>query len=115
MKAKTKYVSAEDLFAEIGYDPNSPENRASVAKLLAKQDSVVLSDLRRAAELTQTDMASKLDVSQNRISQIELAELESMQLSTLRNYISALGGDLILGAYINGEVVVIREPAPVKK
>lgn len=112
MKSKTKYVSAEELFAELGYDPNSTENRARIAELLAEQDAVVLSDLRKTAELTQTDLASKLDVSQNRISQIELAELGTIQVETLRNYLAALGGELILGAYINGEIVVIREKAP---
>lgn len=112
MKAKTKYVSAEALFAELGYDPNLPANKARVAALLAAQQAVELSDLRRAAELTQTDMAERLNVSQNRVSQIELANLEKIQIDTLRNYIEALGGALILGAFINGEVVAIHEPAP---
>lgn len=112
MKAKTKYITADELFAEMGFDPNTPENKAAVAALLAKQEAVQLSDLRRAAELTQTDMAERLNVSQNRVSQIELADLEKIQIDTLRNYIEALGGELILGAFINGEVVAIHESAP---
>ncbi|BDS50975.1 helix-turn-helix domain-containing protein [Rhodoluna lacicola] len=112
MKSKTKYISAEELFAEMGFDPEAPANKAAIAEMLAEQDAVVLSDLRKTLELTQTDVAQKLSVSQNRVSQIELADLGTIQIETLRNYLAALGGELILGAYINGEILVIREKAP---
>lgn len=114
MKPKTKYISAEELFAELGYDPNEKETKKRLEKLQAKVDAVLLSDLRKAAELTQTDMAAKLDVSQNRISQIELADLEAMQLSTIRGYVEALGGQLVFGAVIKNKIVAIRESAPTK-
>lgn len=112
MKPKTKYISAEELFAELGYDPEEKETKARLDKLRAKVDAVLLSDLRKAAELTQTDVAAKLDVSQNRVSQIELADLEAMQLSTIRSYVEALGGQLVLGAVIKNKIVAIRESAP---
>jgi DNA-binding XRE family transcriptional regulator len=114
MTPKTKYISAEALFAELGYDPNEKETKIRLEKLQAKVDAVLLSDLRKAAALTQTEMAVKLDVSQNRISQIELADLEAMQLSTIRNYVEALGGQLVFGAIIKNKIVAIRESAPKK-
>ena len=112
MAEKTKWITADDLFKKHNYDPESPANKAAVAAMLAEQDEVALSDLRKTLELTQTEVAQKLSVSQNRISQIELADLGTIQIETLRNYLDALGGELILGAYINGEILVIREKAP---
>ncbi len=109
----TKWKTVDEVF---GKNPGNPSRVAKLAaEMMAEQDAVVLSDLRRAAQLTQTDMAERLSVSQNRISQIELADLDKTQVDTLRNYIEALGGELILGAFINGEVVVIRESAPASK
>lgn len=112
MAEKTKWITADELFKKHKFDPESPANKAAVAAMLAEQDEVALADLRKTLELTQTDLAQKLSVSQNRISQIELAELGTIQIETLRNYLDALGGELILGAFINGEIVVIREKAP---
>lgn len=112
MAEKTRWITAEELFKQHNFDPEAPANKAAVAAMLAEQDEVALSDLRKTLELTQTDVAEKLAVSQNRVSQIELAELGTIQIETLRNYLDALGGELILGAYINGEILVIREKAP---
>lgn len=106
----TKWKSADEVFAK--NPANSDRVAVLTAQMIAQQEAVQLSDLRRAAELTQTDMAERLNVSQNRVSQIELADLEKIQIDTLRNYIEALGGELILGAFINGEVVAIHESAP---
>lgn len=106
----TKWQTSDEVFAN---RPGNPKRIAELkAQMKAEQDEVALSDLRKTLELTQTDVAEKLAVSQNRVSQIELAELGTIQIETLRNYLEALGGELILGAYINGEILVIREKAP---
>lgn len=112
MVEKTKWITADELFKKHKFDPEAPANKAAVAAMLVEQDEVALSDLRKTLELTQTEVAQKLSVSQNRISQIELADLGTIQIETLRNYLDALGGELILGAYIHGEILVIREKAP---
>ncbi len=112
MAEKTKWITADELFKKHKFDPEAPANKAAVAAMLAEQDEVALSDLRKTLELTQTDVAQKLSVSQNRISQIELADLEAMQLSTIRSYVEALGGQLVLGAVIKNKIVAIRESAP---
>lgn len=112
MAEKTKWITADELFKKHNFDPEAPANKAAVAAMLTEQDEIALSDLRKTFELTQTELAEKLSVSQNRISQIELADLGTIQVETLRNYLGALGGELILGAYINGEILVIREKAP---
>lgn len=53
-----------------------------------------LAALRKAARKAQTDIAAAMNVSQPQISKIE--KNSDMYLSTLRNYVKALGGDLAL-------------------
>lgn len=79
----TKKMSAKDR-AEI---------RSRSAKLLAE---LPLEKLRSARELTQTDMAELLGVNQSAVSKIE--KRSDMYLSTLRSYVSAMGGTLQIQA-----------------
>lgn len=51
-----------------------------------------LHELRRALERSQTEVASTLGVSQSAISQLENGG--DVKLSTLRNYVQGLGGEL---------------------
>ncbi|MDT3397938.1 helix-turn-helix transcriptional regulator [Streptomyces sp. B1866] len=51
-----------------------------------------LAELRRAAGLTQADVATALKVSQARISQIEHGQIDSLDM--LRAYAAALGGEV---------------------
>jgi transcriptional regulator with XRE-family HTH domain len=67
---------------------------------------MALEELRAAKQLTQTDMAEMLDVPQSSISRIE--QRADMYLSTLRNYIHAVGGALqIQAVFPDGGTVVI--------
>jgi transcriptional regulator with XRE-family HTH domain len=67
---------------------------------------MALDELRGARKLTQTDMAEMLDVPQSSISRIE--QRADMYLSTLRNYIHAVGGALqIQAVFPDGGTVVI--------
>ena len=67
---------------------------------------MALEELRSAKELTQSDMAEILDVPQSSISRIE--QRADMYLSTLRNYIHAVGGELrIQAVFPDGGTVVI--------
>lgn len=53
-----------------------------------------LRELREAASLTQVELASRLHLSQNRVSRIEHGDIERAQVDTLRRYVEALGGTL---------------------
>jgi len=67
---------------------------------------MALEELRSAKQLTQSDMAEMLDVPQSSISRIE--QRADMYLSTLRNYIHAVGGELrIQAVFPDGGTVVI--------
>jgi len=53
-----------------------------------------LREIRLAQAITQTQLAMQLQVSQNRISQLEHGEIGKSQIDTLRRYVEALGGQL---------------------
>jgi len=64
------------------------------SRMLEEVRAQRLRDLREAANLTQVDLAARLQVSQNRVSRIEHGDIERAQVDTLRRYVEALGGVL---------------------
>ncbi|MGA2326431.1 MAG: XRE family transcriptional regulator [Bryobacteraceae bacterium] len=86
-------------------DPASlADNKQRVREELQR---MALEELRSAKQLTQADMAEMLDVPQSSISRIE--RRADMYLSTLRNYIHAMGGVLqIQAVFPDGGAVVIN-------
>lgn len=85
-------------------DPASvADNKRRVRQELRR---MALDELRGARQLTQADMAEMLDVPQSSISRIE--QRADMYLSTLRNYVHAVGGELrIQAVFPDGGTVVI--------
>jgi transcriptional regulator with XRE-family HTH domain len=81
------------------------ENRQRVREELQR---MALDELRNAKQLTQADMAELLNVPQSSISRIE--QRTDMYLSTLRNYVQAMGGVLQIQAVFpeGGAVVISR-------
>ncbi len=81
------------------------ENKQRVREELQQ---MALEELRNAKQLTQVDMAEMLDVPQSSISRIE--RRADMYLSTLRNYIHAMGGVLQIQAVFphEGAIVIHR-------
>jgi DNA-binding XRE family transcriptional regulator len=74
----------------------SPEDQTDIKKMADKirAEYMTLQDVRKALDLTQNDMAQSLRVRQVNVSKIE--NRSDLKLSTLRDYVSALGGDLKL-------------------
>ena len=85
-------------------DPASrADNQRRVREELKR---MALEELRTARQLTQADLAEMLDVPQSSISRIE--RRADMYLSTLRNYVQAMGGVLqIQAVFPDGGAVVI--------
>ena len=88
-------------------DNLSPEQRVSAMPLDA---------LRDAKQLTQVQMAQLLKISQGAVSKVE--RRTDMFVSTLRNYVRAIGGDLeIRAVFPDGDVLIdqfseSRRPEP---
>lgn len=82
----------------------SPESEARIAaetQELLREDA--LYKLRRHEHVSQQELAAALGVSQANISRIE--HEDDPQLSTLRRFIEALGGELIVQARIGDETI----------
>lgn len=71
---------------------------ARAAELIAEEKT--LRDVRKAMGLTQMHMAETLKIGQNNVSRIE--QRSDLLLSTLRNFVEAMGGHLSLVAEFPG-------------
>lgn len=71
------------------------------------RDVLKLADLRSDLGLTQKNVAEKLNVSQSNVSRIE--HEEDIYLSTLTDYIEALGGHLEVAAVFPDRTVKLME------
>ncbi len=69
---------------------------------------LALGQLRKRMAVSQQEMANRLEVSQPAISKLE--QQADMQLSTLRNYVEALGGELEIVVTLPGRSPVKLEP-----
>lgn len=63
--------------------------------------------LREAAGLTQEALAKKVEITQSQLSKLE--RREDHRLSTLRRYVSALGGTLEVIAVVGGRRIRLSE------
>jgi DNA-binding XRE family transcriptional regulator len=70
------------------------ENVASIAQ--AMEDALDLAALRQHRGVTQVQLAERLHIAQGNVSQLE--HREELYLSTLREYVEALGGRLDIAA-----------------
>ncbi len=84
--------------------PGGQERQAAIRQ--AMEDAMALGDLRRARGLTQTDVARTLSVSQARVSNVE--HQSDVCLSTLREYVEAMGGRLELSAVFDDDRVDLK-------
>lgn len=72
-------------------------------RMLSEVRAYRLRQLREQLNLTQTDVAALLSVSQKRVSRIERGDIEHAQVDTLRRYAEALGGTLRVEIAIGDE------------
>ncbi|AXH00468.1 transcriptional regulator (plasmid) [Deinococcus wulumuqiensis] len=84
----------------------SPERQARIdARTEALQLEMDLAELRKTRDLTQSDVAQVLEKEQAAISKIE--GREDMFLSTLREYVRALGGELkLIASFPDAEIQI---------
>jgi predicted transcriptional regulator len=85
----------------------SPEAAARIAAMKAEMvHEMSLAELRQARELTQTQLAAALETTQPGISRIE--HQTDLYVSTLRSYVEALGGQLMVKAIFPDDEIPIR-------
>jgi predicted transcriptional regulator len=91
-------VSIEEIMKN--FSPKRKKRiRERAKKCLEEYES--LQTIRKDLGVTQTEVAEKLDIKQNNISDLE--KRTDTKLSTLRDYLNALGGELIVSAKFPGQ------------
>lgn len=76
---------------------------AHKARMLAETRGWSLRELRENLGLTQVELATQLDVSQDRVSRIERGAIHKIQLGTLRRYVEALGWELLVEVQVGDQ------------
>lgn len=87
-------MTLEDFVAE------HPVDRARVEShkehMLAQVRAHRLRELREQAGLTQGQLAERIGVGQRQVSKIEHGDLENAKIGTVRRYLEAVGGGLVV-------------------
>ena len=98
----TKFTNLDDYMAKLPADRQS--HITDKAKRLSQ--SIELAKLRKMGNLKQSELAAMMGVSQASISKVESGK--DIQLSTLQNYVRALGGEVsIIAKMPNSDVILI--------
>jgi transcriptional regulator with XRE-family HTH domain len=80
----------------------SPDARKRVAERVRQVNAeMLLSELRKQAEMSQAELAEALGIQQPNVSKLESED--DMQISTLRRLVKALGGRLKISVEIPGK------------
>jgi len=94
-------MSGHRPWSEIRHQRSAEREAAIAEDVRATLRENALSQLRRRREITQQELAAALGVSQVNISRIE--HEDEPQLSTMRRFVEALGGELIVQVRIGDE------------
>lgn len=104
--ADVAFVRGNDRLARMLAKPGMEEAVAARRAKMHDADrahAMGLAALRKAAELTQTELAQLLGVSQAAVAKTE--QRQGLLLSTLNSYIEALGGQAHIVISFNGEEI----------
>ena len=95
---------------EIKHGNRTPREiaRRTAAAQRARREGIDLATLRALCDVTQVDLAARLDMAQSVISRIE--RQADWRVSTLHRYIRALGGQLRLVAEFGSQQAPLRLP-----
>jgi len=104
---RKSFRRGDDRLGRILAKPGMTERVAEIREASAREDRIYalnLATIRKAAELTQDDLAQRLGIDQSVISKTE--RREDMLLSTLMDYLSAAGvEDAKMVVHVNGREI----------
>ena len=88
----TEWVRWEDTKKKRPLSPEErEEGRQAIQNIIAGYH---LAQLRKSKKMTQVQVAKLMGISQRRVSAIERGDLDRSEITTLRTYIAALGGQI---------------------
>ena len=100
-----KYTEWSELRATLDVDPEAVAIAESAIESAVA--AYLLCELRKSKGLSQAQVASRMGVSQRRVSAIERGEVNRSEVETIRSYIHALGGQVHLVAELDDQVIRI--------
>lgn len=86
-----------------------PDEAAAAESGRALRDALELWQLRQGQGITQVQLAERMSVRQSSLSEME--RRDDIYLSSLRDYVAALGGELELSAVFEGKRFTLKVPA----
>jgi hypothetical protein len=101
--ATTKWSEARGRLVPADQEEAAAEGRRAL------RDALGLARIRAERQVTQVELATRLDRSQGNISELE--RRSDVYLSSLREYVEALGGELEVSAVFDGD----RHPIAVRR
>jgi DNA-binding XRE family transcriptional regulator len=105
------HYTRDEFLAEFYPDPaDKAAIAASMEQLRAEQRAYRLAEMRRRLGITQADVATRMGVTQSRVSAIEHARPGATELRTLAAYVEALGGRLEIIADFGDQRLAFAEP-----
>ena len=93
----------QDLIAEL--PPEQQERIAALSRVLIAE-ATLLRELRFEQDVTQEQLAALMGIRQASLSKIE--HQDDLLVSTLRRYVEALGGELVIRARFTDRIVTLR-------
>ncbi|QEW03409.1 helix-turn-helix domain-containing protein [Microbacterium lushaniae] len=93
-------VSLKDFVAD--HPVNRERVDAHKERMLSEVRAYRLRELREQLGLTQAELAKRIGVGQRQVSKIEHGDLDSAKVGTIRKYLEAVGGDLVV-EYVSGD------------
>ncbi len=91
-----------------GEDPQTLDQEAA-KKTTAYVAGYRLGELRKRAGVTQVELASRMGISQARVSQLEAGDPEQFVVDTIHRYASALGGELTLAVNLDNHRIPLTD------
>jgi phage shock protein A/DNA-binding XRE family transcriptional regulator len=98
--------NAESLLDEF-FPGEETEVEVGAGALVARDRAHTLAEARQRMRLTQAQVATRMNVRQERVSAIERAEPGATEVRTLAAYVRALGGRLEIFADVGGERIML--------
>lgn len=99
-------VGIDELIRDNNLDSERIDN--DVAALKQRVEAYRLAEARKKRHMTQAELASKMGISQKRVSEVENGRISSLRIATLERYAEGIGGKLRVSIDLSGEEIPLE-------
>jgi DNA-binding XRE family transcriptional regulator len=101
------FHSWDDVKREVFDTEDLNEITIGAQRMVAEARAHRLAEMRKQLGLTQSEVAARMQVRQERVSAIERGKATGTEVGTIAAYVAALGGELEIVANFNGTRVIV--------